>query len=272
MNIQIPLKWAGGKRWIVPYILPIWEKYKHHRLVEPFCGGLSVSLTLLPKNALLNDINPHLINFYEWLKKGFKFELEMINNSSTYYRYRQEFNELIMNGCASSQKAAELFYYLNRTGFNGLCRFNKNGEFNVPFGRYTKINYHLDTDFYKNIFSNWTFSAYSYEDLCLDKNDFIFVDPPYDVNFKNYTKDGFRWDDHLSLTDWLCHQEGPIILCNQATDRVLKLYKEKKFDLHYFQAPIRIAANGKRSPANIVVATRNIDPGLDFKLSTPPQL
>ena len=65
-----PLKWAGGKRWQVPHLLEYWEPQKHRRLVEPFTGGLAVTLGLNPKQALLNDINPHLINFYNWLKRG----------------------------------------------------------------------------------------------------------------------------------------------------------------------------------------------------------
>ena len=65
-----PLKWAGGKRWQVPHIKPLWLASGATRLVEPFCGGLSVALGLQPERALLNDVNPHLMNFYHWLKLG----------------------------------------------------------------------------------------------------------------------------------------------------------------------------------------------------------
>jgi DNA adenine methylase len=65
-----PLKWAGGKRWQVPHLRPMWEPHSRRRLVEPFCGGLAVTLGLLPERALLNDANPHLINFYRWLQQG----------------------------------------------------------------------------------------------------------------------------------------------------------------------------------------------------------
>src|SRR5262245_20519223 len=71
-----PLKWAGGKRWQLPYLTAFWQSEKRRRLVEPFCGGLAVTLGLLPSRALLNDINPNLINFYSWLKKGLIIELE----------------------------------------------------------------------------------------------------------------------------------------------------------------------------------------------------
>src|SRR5258708_7935596 len=74
-----PLKWAGGKRWQLPYLRKLWERESHRRLVEPFCGGLAVTLGLLPERALLNDVNAHLINFYLWLKRGLKISIEMAN-------------------------------------------------------------------------------------------------------------------------------------------------------------------------------------------------
>src|SRR4051812_22248150 len=65
-----PLKWAGGKRWQIPHLRPVWAPHSSRRLVEPFCGGLAVTLSLAPKRALLNDVNPHVFNFYQWLKRG----------------------------------------------------------------------------------------------------------------------------------------------------------------------------------------------------------
>src|SRR6266436_3054862 len=62
-SLRPPLKWAGGKRWLVPHLLPYWEKHSERRLIEPFCGGLAVTLGLIPTQALLNDRNPHLIHF-----------------------------------------------------------------------------------------------------------------------------------------------------------------------------------------------------------------
>src|ERR1700682_6565026 len=75
-SLRPPLKWAGGKRWQVPHLRPLWLPHAKLRLVEPFAGGLAVTLGLLPERALLNDANPHLINFYRWLQKGLKTDLE----------------------------------------------------------------------------------------------------------------------------------------------------------------------------------------------------
>ena len=76
------LKWAGGKRWLVPYLRPIWEHHTDRRLVEPLCGGLAVTFGLQPGKALLNDINPHLINFYQHVKKGLNTEIPMENSKA----------------------------------------------------------------------------------------------------------------------------------------------------------------------------------------------
>ena len=72
-TLKPPLKWAGGKRWLVPHLRALYSNSKKQRLVEPFVGGMAVTLGLHPKTALLNDVNPHLINFYQTLKKKLKF-------------------------------------------------------------------------------------------------------------------------------------------------------------------------------------------------------
>jgi len=139
--VSPPLKWAGGKHWQLPHIRPLWEQHWGKRLVEPFCGGLAIALGLRPVRALLNDANPHLINFYKQLKRGFTIEIEMVNDEDRYYAARDRFNALLSTGQQNTSEASQLFYYLNRTGYNGLCRFNSKGEFNVPFGRYKTIGY-----------------------------------------------------------------------------------------------------------------------------------
>jgi len=133
--------------------------------VEPFCGGLAVTLGLLPKQALLNDINPHLMNFYKWLKSGLKVKnLQFQNKETPYYRNRKRFNELLASGSGDSREAAALFYYLNRTGYNGLCRFNRSGGFNVPFGKYKNIELRVALHFMlKNCLTRISFMAGRYD-------------------------------------------------------------------------------------------------------------
>ncbi|MCG3771063.1 MAG: DNA adenine methylase [Nitrosomonadaceae bacterium] len=256
--LKPPLKWAGGKRWIVPHLAPIWNLHQGKRLVEPFCGGLAVTLGLAPDHALLNDINPHAINFYNWLRRGLLVTIPMRNEQLLYYTHRTRFNTLIAAGGADTAEAASLFYYLNRTGFNGLCRFNRKGEFNVPFGKYAKINYTKDFSVYSQVLSRWQFSSVDFGSVDLAADDLIYADPPYDVQFTNYSKEGFNWDDQVRLAEWLARHRGPVVLSNQATDRIVHLYESLGFSLQRVKAPRRISCNGDRTAADEVIATRGI--------------
>jgi len=261
LGIRPPLKWAGGKRWLVPHLRPIWSGHSHRRLVEPFSGGLAVALGLLPEDALLNDINPHAINFYNSLKRGLVSKLDMQNDEDYYYQCREQFNHLIATGKAKTKEAAELFYYLNRTGYNGLCRFNNQGQFNVPFGRYKKINYDLyvsEFASYKAIFADWQFTVSDFEKVAVKNDDFIYADPPYDVEFTQYSKENFSWDDQVRLAHWLAKHPGPVVLSNQATTRVRKLYKSLGFKIRILDAPRRISCTGDRSKAAEVLAVKGL--------------
>jgi DNA adenine methylase len=253
-----PLKWAGGKRWLLPSLKPIWQPHRRRRLVEPFCGGLAVALGLQPDQALLNDVNPHLINFYRWLKQGLALEIPLVNDEALFYSHRTRFNQLIQNGESQSQEAAALFYYLNRTCFNGLCRFNQKGGFNVPFGSYKRINYTEDFSAYSEVLAEWEFTCQDFEQLTVAEDDFIYADPPYDVEFRQYSKDGFPWEDQVRLAQWLVKHPGPVVLSNQATERIVELYEDLRFNVKYLEAPRRISCTGDRTPAREVLAIRNI--------------
>ncbi|MFM7603296.1 MAG: DNA adenine methylase [Pseudanabaena sp.] len=261
-----PLKWAGGKRWLVQHLQHTWQKHSDRRLVEPFCGGLAIALGLQPQKALLNDINPHVINFYKWLQKGLKLEIDTQNMRDFYYAQRVEFNRLIQAGEADTPKAAQLFYYLNRTGYNGLCRFNQKGDFNVPFGKYKTINYNPDFSAYKPTLSQWNFTNIDFAKIAITSNDLIYADPPYDVEFRQYSKNGFEWSEQERLATWLANQNCPAIASNQATDRILTLYKDLGFEYKVLDAPRRISCNGDRVPAREMLAYKGFGENFDWRL------
>lgn len=254
--LRPPLKWAGGKRWLILKLEKYWAKHSEQRLVEPFCGGLSVALGLSPQQALLNDNNAALINFYQQLQQGLVVNIKLENDEDLYYQYRQRFNELNLSE-AEPHQAAQLFYYLNRTGYNGLCRFNKSGGYNVPFGRYKQINYQADFLRYQQQLSKWQFTHGDFEVMAVKSGDFIYADPPYDVPFRQYSSQGFSWHDQERLAEWLYHHDGPVVLSNQATDRVKTLYRKMGFKLRYLDAPRTISCKAdKRSAVKEVLATR----------------
>ena len=161
-------------------------------------------------------------------------------------------------GKAASREAAEIFYYLNHSGYNGLCRFNQKGEFNVPFGKYKTVNYEKDFSAYKEVFAHWEFISGDFVICDTDKNDFIYADPPYDVEFTQYSQEKFGWDEQIRLAEWLAKHPGPVVLSNQATERIVQLYTKLSFTVIFFQAPRMINCTGDRTPAREVLALKGL--------------
>jgi DNA adenine methylase len=228
----------------------------HRRWVEPFCGALGMTLGVRPERALLNDSNVHLTNLLRRLQSGFTVNLTMEIDEALYYRHRDRFNTLALGEGRQSHEAAALFYYLNRTCFNGLCRFNRQGQFNVPVGQHKTITYKRDFADYRQAFANWT--AGDFEDVPLEADDFVYADPPYDVKFTDYAGRGFPWTDQVRVVNWLIRHPGPVVLVNEATPRIVELYASAGFHLSYLDAPRRISCTGDRTPAREVLATRNL--------------
>jgi len=257
------LKWAGGKRWLLPTIQSMWiECLKLNpalTLVEPFTGGMAIALGLNPINAILNDTNPHLINFYRQVQRGLRVP-NLQNEARFYYQARDRFNQLIYQKAYRNAEAAALFYYLIRTGFNGLCRFNAQGEFNVPFGQHANISYKADFLDYRPLLKPWQFHQGDFETLSkvLQGKEFLYVDPPYDEAFTQYHAQRFSWEDQCRLAEWLAKHPGPVIASNHATPRVLTLYKQLGFKVTCLSAPRRISCTGNRSPVQEILAVRMI--------------
>lgn len=269
------LKWAGGKRWLVGRLAEMYAPFnggrKARRFVDLFAGGLSVSLGLRPRVALVNDINQHVINFYRWLRIGFDGaptfcmdSVPMRNERDVYLCNRTRFNELIDLRLGCSPEAAMLFWYLNRTGYNGLCRFNKGGHYNVPFGSYKRIDYSgMVGKFphFQDALLGWRFVSRDFALVPTLPGDFIYADPPYDgaqTSFVGYAPAGFGWEDQVRLAGFLARHEGPVVTSNAATERIVALYEAKGFAVEFVDAPRRISCTGDRTPAREIVATKGL--------------
>jgi len=198
------------------------------------------------------------MNFYRWLKRGLRVQVDLENDEVVFYRQRDRFNELRRTGKAGSRRAAELFYFLNRTGYNGLCRFNSKGEFNVPFGRYKRIGYVRDFTPYREVLKGWAFTCMDVEEVPVEPEDFVYADPPYDVEFTHYAKDGFSWQDQERTAVRFSNHPGPVVLVNQATDRIEKLYRRMGYSVQFLDAPRRISCTGDRTPAREIMGLRNL--------------
>ena len=126
----------------------------------------------------------------------------------------------------------------------------------MPFGTYKAINYATDFSQYAEVFRQWTFSNEDVEALELEPEDFIYADPPYDVEFTTYSSGGFSWDDQKRTAELLAKHPGPVVISNQATPRVIELYEDSGFQLSYLEGPRRISCTGDRTAAHEVLAIK----------------
>mgnify|MGYP003694644833 CR=1 FL=1 len=107
-------------------------------------------------------------------------------------------------------------------------------------------------------FAGWRFTSLDFEKTPAAPDDFIYADPPYDVEFTHYTKEGFGWEEQVRTARWLSRHHGPVVLSNQATPRIRESCADLGFTLRFLDAPRRISCNGDRRPATEVLAVRNI--------------
>lgn len=256
-----PLKWAGGKTWLVPRMNEIYRSHREKTWVDPFCGGLALPLALLPERAILGDINHWLINFYGNIRSNPRFIAAPIANTKVdFYKARVEFNTAINCNAIDNNRMAQLFYYLNRTCFNGLCRFNSAGEFNTPYANYSSPQMSVDFSVYRELFTKWQFEQGDFflnECISYD-NAFVYIDPPYDDGFVGYSGNRFGWEQQQKLVETTDGMDCPIVISNKATDRIIELYKSHGFTIEILSAPRRIAASGNRQKVHEVLATKNI--------------
>lgn len=257
------LKWLGGKRELVgSEIRPLYNKVKPiGRLVEPFCGSAAVALGLAPEHALLADINPHLINLFQAIQEGRFRQARYENTEADYYEARARFNDLIEAGLrtkTAKREAAAIFYYLNRHCFNGLIRFNAKGVFNAAYGKYKRA-WNEDPSCYRDTFTGWSFTNAGYQETLAQvlPTDFVYIDPPYDNTFSKYSKGGFDWEDQLDLAERAAALECPVVISNNGTPRIRRLYQRLGFRLKTVSVRRSISCDGNRDDALEIIATKN---------------
>ncbi len=229
------LKWAGGKTQIINELLSK-SPQKFGKYIEPFVGGGALFFALQPKRGVIADSNPELVNAYRCVANNLDdviHHLEKFRYSEgEFYRIRkQDFENL------SPEYAAARTIYLNRTCYNGLYRVNRNGQFNVPFGKYknpTICSYDTLEAASKTLQSVEVLHG-NYKDVLsrtAKKGDFIYLDPPYlpvsdYADFKRYTKEQFYEEDHKELAkevDRLSKLGCHVILTNSNHHLVYELY------------------------------------------------
>ena len=128
----------------------------------------------------------------------------------------------------------------------------------MPFGRYKTINYTRDFTEYSPVLKQWTLTQGDFDQVEIQAGDFIYADPPYDVEFTTYSAGGFDWQDQVRLAEWLAAKKIPVVVSNQATQRIVELYSSLGFTIEVVDAPRRISCNGDRTPAPEMQATKGL--------------
>ena len=239
VSMRSALKWAGGKKKVINDIASLLPTKGKKRLVEPFVGGGSVFLNLEFEEYLLVDMNKDLINLFniiknqpaEFIVDAQEFFKGDNNQSERYYELRRQFNL-----SSDPYERSLLFLYLNRHGYNGLCRYNKSGGYNVPFGRYKHPYFPLkELEYFSEKSQKATFMQGDFETAFseLRSDDVVYCDPPYSPinptsNFTAYAGNSFTDEDQKRLVDCaeLAKSKNiPTLISNHYVDFTRELYK-----------------------------------------------
>lgn len=277
------VKYRGGKSKEIPNLIKHIPQF-NGRYIEPFFGGGALYFHLEPKKAIINDINSKLISFYLGVKDNFellKTELSEIEklyainrkkfeeqknktpndrvedkNEPLYYQIRDMFNDL----AEKKYSEALLYFFINKTAYSGMIRYNSKGEFNVPYGRYTNLNTSLVTKEHNNLLNKTEIYNLDYSEIfrMADKDDFIFLDPPYDCVFSDYGnieyKDGFNERNHIELANQYKQLKCKALMVIGRTPLTEKLYGDMIVDEYGKSYAVNIRNRFKSEASHILIS------------------
>jgi DNA adenine methylase len=255
------VKWSGGKhdelKYIIHHIPKDFDIY-----LEPFVGGGAVFFHLNPKKAVINDAHKELIHFYQSIKEGrssnlCQFMIDHENNEQTYYQVR--------NSTPSTElENAQRFYYLRKTCFRGMMRYNQRGVFNVPFGRYKSCNFDdLKNIDYETLLKRTEIFNKDFEYIFNhfnDRQNFMFLDPPYDSRFTNYGFTTFGKEQHIKLANLFKQTKIRCLMVIGKTDFIYSLYKDYVVDEYEKKYRFKLHSSRVGSEINTThIVVRNFD-------------
>jgi DNA adenine methylase len=264
------LKWAGGKRSLVPRILQELPK-RISTYYEPFVGGAAVFLALAQEKrfecAVITDKNKELINLYtvvrDDLGKLLK-KLEVLQHRTS----EEDYYEIRSSKPRSDVERAARLIYLNKTGYNGLYRVNSSGGFNVPYGRYKRPKIY-DPERLGDmaaVLQDVKIEVADFEESCAKaaKGDAVYLDPPYlpvskTASFSAYHYEAFGLPEHQRLArlfDKLAKRGVCAVLSNSATPETRELYKRHKAADVHVRRPINSVASRRGAVAELLVVSK----------------
>ena len=262
------LRWAGGKSWLTPTLVRSLPNFK--RYIEPFCGAANLFFAIEPKHAILADLNPMLISTYSTLTKHSESIINSLLhipvNADVYYQVRKE-----LYNTQSSKERAAYFLYLNQHCWNGLFRVNKQGRFNVPYGRPNRKSTRPQVDVQAirrsaSLLAGKQLMTCDFESTAAlaSAGDLIYFDPPYKIGqntnaFSQYTSLGFSNQDEERLAAvalMLANRGVHVIVSHALSDPLLKLYSSR-----FLRTPVSRAQtisgkpDGRRIAEEIILST-----------------
>lgn len=273
------LKWAGGKSQLLGELLPLIPS-QYNRYIEPFIGGGALFFAVQPSVGVIADSNPELVNLYQAIADDVNAVISALkkykNTSEVFYAARAvDWTKL------PATDAAARTIFLNRTCFNGLYRVNRQGQFNVPYGKYANPRI-VDEEGLQSasvLLKQSQIICGDYKKVLREtakQGDFIFLDPPYlpvseYADFKRYTKEQFYEEDQIELANEVerLHQLGcHVVLTNSNHPLVHELYS--KFEIRVIQTKRHISCNGKGRTGEDVIVNIKPQPRFNMKLAPSP--
>lgn len=277
------LKYRGGKTKEIPNIMCHVPQFSG-RYVEPFVGGGALYFYLEPREAIINDINKKLINFYKGVRDYFQRlrkeldEIEVLyennrgdyealkakmpdervedKNEVLYYFLRDMFN----NKVSKEYSDAFLYYFINKTAYSGMIRYNASGDFNVPYGRYKHLSTKQVSFSHCELLNRTEILNSDYSEvfnMCKD-DDFVFLDPPYDCVFSDYGnieyKDGFNEDSHRRLAEDFRNIPCKTLMVIGKTPLTEELYGQFIVDEYEKSYSVNIRNRFKSEAKHLVIA------------------
>ena len=276
------VKYRGGKSKELQIILKYLPEFTG-RYIEPFFGGGALYFHLETENAIINDINGKLMKFYEGVRDDYeKLRMELDSVESLYENNRKEFdllkrehpNEIVADRNESlyyeirdmfngkqekTYSDALIYYFINKTSYSGMIRYNAKGEFNVPFGRYRHLNTKIITKEHSLLLQKAQLFNTDYSDIfkMLKKDDFVFLDPPYDCTFSDYGnneyKEGFTKEEHARLADEFRRIPCKALMVIGKTELTENLYRDFVVDEYEKVYSVNIRNRFKSSSMHMVV-------------------
>ena len=264
------VKWVGGKRQLLPQILPLIPK-RMTAYCEPFLGGGAVLFALQPRRALVNDLNQDLITVYRVIKENADALIEHLsrheNTPEYFYRIRDLDRDREAYAALSDVEKASRLLYLNKTCYNGLFRVNASGAFNSPYGHYRRPNIVNEQTIrgVSRYFNSCDITFFS-EDFAavldrVPRGGFVYLDPPYDpvsdtASFTGYNRGGFGREEQVRLKaccDALTARGVKFLLSNSATPFIRELYGSYRVSIVQARRAVNSVASRRGAIEEVLV-------------------